>query len=467
MSNLESIKDLIALIDWAIKEDPSNLITWWNIIKNWYDSEVDEIRDILENSRVWLENYQNKLIEETWVAKLKIKFTNVFGYFIELPLSAKDSIPDYFVHKQTLVNAIRFITPELKEFEQKLIEWEWKLASREYELYEQLRKDILNKFDDIKLLSSKISNVDMMWSLAQNAYDNNYCKPDITKKTSLEITSGRHPIVEQIEDDFISNDLSLDNKKHIHIITGPNMWGKSTFLRQNALIILMAHIWSYVPARKAEIPLTDKIFSRVWASDNLYLGQSTFMVEMQEMANILHNYTEKSFIIIDEIWRWTSTYDWMSIAWSILETLHNKNSVKTLFATHYHELVDESQRLKGVENYSVAVWENSDWIVFLRKVIKWAIKKSYGLEVAKLSWIPKEVIDWAKQMLQKLEAQDLWARQLDLASLVNPTEKVEVKIIEKQVSKPSKLEQELKNINLDGLTPIEALNTLNNLKNKI
>jgi len=467
MSNLKNIEELIVLINSAIKEDPSNLITGWNIIKTWYDEEVDEIRDILENSRVWLENYQNKLIEETGVSKLKIKFTNVFGYFIELPLSAKDNIPDYFVHKQTLVSAIRFITPELKDFEQKLIEWEGKLAGREYEIYEQVRKDILSKFQDIKTLSNKTAKLDMMASLAQNAYSNNYCKPEISKKTPLEILSGRHPIVEQIENDFISNDLSLDNKKHIHIITGPNMWGKSTFLRQNALIILMSHIGSYVPARAAKIPLTDKIFSRVWASDNLFLGQSTFMVEMQEMANILHNYTEKSFIIIDEIWRWTSTYDWMSIAWSILETLHNKNKVKTLFATHYHELVDESQTLKGVENYSVAVWENSDGIVFLRKVIAWAIKKSYWLEVAKLSWIPKEVIAWAKDMLLKLEQQDLWARQLDLWSLVNPIEKVEVKIVEKEVNKPCEIEEELKKINVENLTPLEALNTLNNLKNKL
>ncbi|MCT4616917.1 MAG: DNA mismatch repair protein MutS [Candidatus Gracilibacteria bacterium] len=471
MSNLNAIKDLIVLINSAIKDEPNNLITGGGIIKSGYDKQVDEIRDILENSRIWLENYQNKLIEETGAAKLKIKFTNVFGYFIELPLSAKDSVPDYFVHKQTLVNAIRFITPELKDFEQKLIEGEGKLAQREYEIYEEVRKDILSKFSEVKTLSEKIAKLDMMASLSQNAYDNNYCKPEVTKKTDLEILSGRHPIVEQIENDFISNDLSLDKKKHIHIITGPNMGGKSTFLRQNALIILMSHIGSYVPARSAKIPLTDKIFSRVGASDNLFLGQSTFMVEMQEMANILHNYTQKSFIIIDEIGRGTSTYDGMSIAWSILETLHNKNSVKTLFATHYHELVDESQKLKHVDNYSVAVGENDDGIVFLRKVIKGAIKKSYGLEVAKLSGIPKEVISGAKQMLQKLEAQEVGGGQLNLGSLVNPIEKVEVKIVEKivekQGGKDGELEQELSGIDVDNLTPLEALNVLNKLKNKI
>lgn len=458
---MNEIKELISLIDSAISEEPSNTITSGGIIKDWYDSEVDEIRNIINNSREWLAEYQNRLVEETWIAKLKIKFTNVFGYFIEVPLASKDNVPDSFVHKQTLVSAVRYITEELKDFEKNLVEGEGKLAWREYDLFLDVREKLISKFDEVKKLSTKTAKIDMMSWLAKVAYDSNYVKPELTNSWDLEVKSWRHPIIEKIEPDFISNDLKLTNKDFLHIITWPNMWGKSTFLRQNSLIILMSHIGSYVPAKSAKVPLTDKLFSRVWAQDNLFLGQSTFMVEMQEMANILHNYTEKSFVIIDEIGRGTSTFDGMSIAWAVLKHLHDETPVKTLFATHYHELIDESKILKWVSNYSVAVGENSEWIIFLRKIIKWWINKSYGLEVAKLGWISDDVIKEARKMLVKLEAKGEGSAQLGLNFEPRQVEP-EIKYIEKE----SQIENDIKMLDVNNLTPLEALNKLYELKNK-
>lgn len=451
------LKEIINLIDLSIKDEPNNLITAWNIIKSGFDPEVDEYRNLVEHSEIWLANYQSEIISKTGLNNLKIKFTNILGYFIELPVSAKDKIPDFFITKQTLVTSLRFTTLELQDFEKKIVNAENLLYSREYEIFKRVREKINASFNEIKEISKKTANLDMMTSLSRVAYNNNYSRPKISKKNELSIISGRHPVIEKIEKDFISNDLNLDNKKYINIITGPNMGWKSTYLRQNALIILMAHIGSFVPAREASIPLTDKIFSRVWASDNLFLWQSTFMVEMQEMANILHNSTPDSFIIIDEIGRWTSTYDWMSLAWSILKYLHDTKKSKTLFATHYHELIDESISLKWVENYSVAVWENSEWIIFLRKIIKWWIKKSYWIQVAKLAWINNEIISIAKGMLLKLEKSHIWNQLNFWSIIVEP----EIQIIEKE----SPALTELLKLDINNLSPIEALNKLNELKN--
>lgn len=460
---MESIKEVIKLIDSTLKDDAVNSITSWNIIKDWFNSEIDDIRNIINNAKDWLVNYQNSLIEKTWIQKLKIKHTNIFGYFIEIPLNQNENIPDDFVHRQTLVWAARYITSELKDFERKVVEWEWILVQKEYELFWELRNDILKKFKDLKKSSSLTWKIDMLASFSSVSSNNNYTKPEVHNWLELKIKSGRHPIIESLESDFISNDLELDKKTHFHILTWPNMWWKSTFLRQNALIILMAHIWIYVPAKDSKIPLTDKIFSRVWASDNLFLWQSTFMVEMQEMANILHNYTDRSFIIIDEIWRWTSTYDWMSIAWAVLKFLHDNKKVKTLFATHYHELVEESISLPWVKNYSVAIWENEDWIIFLRKIIKGWIKKSYGLEVAKLWWIGDNVLLEARKMLKKLESANLhkWPEQLWFWIIPEK----EIEYIE--VKKESEIEEIIKKLDLNSLTPLDWLNLLNELKRKL
>ena len=462
---MQKIQNIINLIDESIKEDADLLLTWWNIIKSDFDDQVKKYRDILENSWEWLVDYQQKLITETWISNLKIKYTNVSWYFIEVSKSNLTKIPDFFILKQTLVNSSRFVTLELKEFEQKFIEAQNNLASREYEIFQEVREKILDSFSEIKDISEKTAFLDFEVWLSNVAYKNNYNKPKLHNWYNLDIKQARHPVVEQIQKEFISNDLELSKKNYIHIITWPNMWWKSTFLRQNALIVLMSHIWSYVPAREAKISLTDKIFSRVWASDNLFLWQSTFMVEMQEVANILNNSTEKSFVIIDEVGRWTSTYDGMSIAWAILKELHDNIKAKTLFATHYHELIDKSKDLKWVKNFSVAVWENNENIVFLRKIIAGWVSKSYWLEVAKLAWLNKNILNEAKKMLKLLEFENKKTdfSQLSLVDTIEP----KIEIIEKEVFKDSEVEQKLKKIDVNNLTPIEALNLLNELKWKI
>lgn len=456
---MQAIEKIIDLLEKSIKENPENSLTAWEIIADNYDEKVDEYREILDKWQNWLLEYQAKLIKDTWINTLKIKYTNISGYFIEIPKSQSNKVTDYFIQKQTLVNASRYVTLELKKFEEKFLEAQNEKAWREYEIFLWIREQILDSFKEIKDASDKITNLDFLASLAQVAYDNSYVRPKIMHDYNLDVINWRHPIIELNCQEFITNNLNLNNKKYIHIITWPNMWGKSTFLRQNALIILMAHIGSFVPASSASIPLTDKIFSRVGASDNLFLWQSTFMVEMQEVAYILNNATKKSFVIIDEVWRWTSTYDGMSLAWAILKELHDNIKVKTLFATHYHELIDDSKDLGGVLNFSVAVWENEDRLVFLRKVIQWGIKKSFWLEVAKIAWIWDSVIKTAQQMLNNLEwtHNSLEWKQLSLwtRTLVEYREK------------DSKVEQKLKNIDLNNLTPIEALNKLSELKNTL
>ena len=458
---MQDIQNIIDLLDRAIKEEPENIITGGNIIADWYDRKVDDYRKVITGAKDWLTDYQAKLCKETWISTLKIKFTSVSGYFIEVSKTQISKIPDNFVHKQTLVNASRFITSELKDFEQKLMEWESALSEREYEIFCDIRETILDSFKSIKDLSKKTAFLDFGVSLSKVAYENNYCKPHIGKYYDLEVKSWRHPIIEKIEKGFISNDLRLDNKNFVHIITWPNMWGKSTFLRQNALIILMTHIWSFVPAEYAKIPLTDKIFSRVWANDNLFLWQSTFMVEMQEVANILNNSTKNSFVIIDEVGRWTSTYDGMSLAWAILKHNHDKIKAKTLFATHYHELVEESKKLNWVENFSVAVWEDWDTLVFLRKIITGSMWKSFWLEVARLAWIWDDIIKEAKKMLHVLESDNnKVSKQLSLWTMIPEPE---VKVVEKE----SLIDEDLKKVDINSLTPIEALNKLSELKGKL
>ena len=457
---MKKIKDIINLIESAIKEDCVNTLTSWWIINDWYNSEVDKYRDIIKNSKNWLANYQSKLINDSWISKLKIKYTNASWYFIEVTKSQISQVPDFFIHKQSLVNASRFITPELKEFEKDLMNAEWILSELEYNLFLELRENILDNFEDIKQISKKWWYIDFGTGLAEVAYSNNYSRPKLSNNYDLEIKNWRHPIIEQIQKDFISNSLELSKKTFVHTITWPNMWGKSTFLRQNALIILMSHIWSFIPASSWNIPLTDKLFSRVWATDNLYLWQSTFMVEMQEVANILNNSTKNSFVIIDEVGRWTSTFDWMSLAWAILKENHDTIKAKTLFATHYHELIDESKNLKWVENFSVAVWENEENLIFLRKIIPWGMKKSYWLQVAKLAWVWENVLKTAKNMLLKLEQNN--TQQLTLWNFWNTQEKQENTIVE--VNKKSEIEEKIENLNINSITPMDALNFLYELK---
>lgn len=453
------IKNIIKLIDDSIKIDAEMNIMWWEIINDNYDEKVDHYRWLVQNSNNWLTNYQAQLSSDYKLNSLKIKYTGASGYFIEIPKSQIKNIPDIFVHKQTLVNASRFITPELKEFELQILDADGKKAEREYEVFLNIRDEILNSFDNIKTISDKIAFIDFISAMSEIAYSNNYVKPEINKNYDFQVLWWRHIVVEQTENDFISNDLTLTNKKFIHIITWPNMWWKSTFLRQNALIVLLAHIGSFVPAKKAIIPLTDKIFSRIWANDNLFLGQSTFMVEMQEVANILNNSTKDSFVIIDEVWRGTSTYDWMSLAWAILKENHDNIKAKTLFATHYHELIDESKNLSGVVNFSVAVWENEENLVFLRKIIPGGIKKSFWLEVAKIVGLSNRTITEARKMLKMLELEHAKISWTQLSLSAEP-------IIE-YIEKESEIDKILKELDVNNLTPMDALNKINELKSKL
>lgn len=460
---MREIEKIIELLESSIKENPENSLTSWEIIADWYDSIVDDFRSIINNSKDWLTNYQNELSKSSGISNLKIKYTNISGYFIEIPKSQTLKIPDLFIHKQTLINASRYVTIELKQFEEKFLEAQNEKSSREYEIFLQIREQILSSYKSIKEVSDITSNIDFLSALSQVAYENNYVKPTINNNSNIKIISWRHPVIEKNVTDFISNSLELNNSDYIHIITWPNMWWKSTFLRQNALIILMSHIGSFVPAKEADISITDKIFSRIWAQDNLFLWQSTFMVEMQEVANILNNSTKNSFVIIDEVGRWTSTYDGMSLAWAILKENHDKIKAKTLFATHYHELIDESKNLKWVSNFSVAVWENDENLIFLRKIIPWGIKKSFWLEVAKIAWLWQSTILEAKKMLRKLELEHSWVFWNQLTIWSKPI----VEFVEKEVYCESLVEQELKKIDVNNLTPIEALSKLNEMKWKI
>ncbi|MCD5385095.1 DNA mismatch repair protein MutS [Candidatus Gracilibacteria bacterium] len=455
---MKNIENIIKLLDESIKEDAELNIMGGGIILDGYDEEVDYFRGLIGSSQDWLINYQNELTKNYGLSSLKIKYTNALGYFIEVPKSQISKIPDIFIHKQTLVNASRYITIELKKFEEDILGAEGKKAEREYELFLNIREKILDNFNEIKNISDKIGFIDFEVGLAEVAYNFNYIKPKLDKNIDLKILGGRHPVIEQNEKDFISNDLILNTNDFIHIITGPNMGGKSTYLRQNALIVLMSHIGSFIPAKSAKIPLTDKIFSRVGANDNLFLGESTFMVEMKEVANILNNSTKNSFVIIDEVGRGTSTYDGMSLAWAILKDLHDNIGVKTLFATHYHELIDKSKKLKGVSNFSVAVGENEDNLVFLRKIIPGGIKKSFGLEVAKIAGLSNLTIAEAKKMLKELEVEHNSKGAIQMC-LSEP-------IIE-YIEKESIIENEIKKIDLNNLTPIGALNLIYKFKNKI
>lgn len=460
---MQEILNIIDLIDKSIKFNPENSITAWEIIADWYDEQVDDYRTAINSSQEWLINYQNKVSQETGISNLKIKHTNASWYFIEVSKSQTSKIPDFFIHKQTLVNASRYITIELKELEQKIIEAQTNKSSREYEIFLSIREKILDSYVYIKDVSDTCSNIDFLSSLSHVAYNNNYIRPEISENYDLEIVAWKHPIIEKSVTDFISNDLSMTQNNYVHVITWPNMWGKSTFLRQNALIILMSHIWSFIPAKKATIPLTDNIFSRIWANDNLFLGQSTFMVEMQEVANILNNSTKNSFVIIDEVGRWTSTYDGMSLAWAILKQNHDNIKAKTLFATHYHELIDESIKLTWVKNFSVAVWENEEKLVFLRKVVEWWIKKSFWLEVARIAWLSDDIIREAKNMLNLLESQhsNNKQQQLDISDCTVPIN------TEKIVYRDSEVEQKIKKMDINNMSPMEVFNELYKIKNQL
>ena len=408
ISNMDDLSDIYSLINEAILEEPSITIKDGNIIKSEFNDELHSLRDISKNGAFMIKEIENREKEKTGVKSLKVGFNKVFGYYIEITKAnlATANVDDSYIRKQTLSNAERFITSELKEIEDKILNAEDKIKNLEYEIFVNIRDNIYKNIDRIQSVAKIIANIDVFVSLATVAYVNNYEKPIINEDNKLDIKDGRHPVVESIvgEENFVPNDTYLNSSENIiNIITGPNMAGKSTYMRQTAIIALMAHIGSFVPASYANIPILDRIFTRVGASDDLAQGQSTFMVEMTEVSQILKNATDKSLVILDEIGRGTSTYDGISLAWSIVEYIQKNIKCKTLFATHYHELVELENEFKDVKNYSVAVRENSDGIVFLRKIIEGGADKSYGIYVAELAKLPNEVIERSKHILKDLE----------------------------------------------------------------
>ena len=413
IKDLDDLNDLYNLINQSILEEPSITLKDGNIIKSDFNEELKELRDISKNGAYMIKEIENEEREKTGVKSLKIGFNKVFGYFIEITKANLNTakIDESYIRKQTLSNAERFITPKLKEIEDKILNAEEKIKSLEYEIFVNIRNEIYKNIDRIQIVSKTIANIDVFVSLATVAYINNYVRPNINEDDKLDIKNGRHPVVENIvgEENFVPNDTYLNTGENIiNIITGPNMAGKSTYMRQTAVIALMAHIGSFVPAEYANIPILDRIFTRVGASDDLSQGQSTFMVEMSEVSHILKNATDKSLVILDEIGRGTSTYDGISLAWSIVEYIQSKIKCKTLFATHYHELTDLENEFSEVKNYSIAVKEDDDNIIFLRKIIPTGADKSYGIYVAKLAKLPDEVINRSREILSDLEKNHIY-----------------------------------------------------------
>lgn len=468
-NGLDGMEEICGLIEKAIVPDPPLATNEGGMIADGYNAELDELKSISRQGKSFIQGLQKKEIERTGINTLKIGYNSVFGYYIEISKGAAKNAPADYIRKQTLVNAERFITPELKEYEEKVLGAEEKIIALEQRLFNEIRGRILEEVKKIQQTARNIALLDVLCSLAKVALENGFCKPEISVNSIIEIVEGRHPVVEKMSSNgrFVPNDCYLNrgNGANFLLITGPNMGGKSTYLRQIALITLMAHLGSFVPAQKAVIGLTDRIFTRVGASDNLVKGQSTFMVEMKEAANILASATDKSLIILDEIGRGTSTYDGMSIAWSIMEFIHDGIKANTLFATHYHELISLGEKLAHAANYSVAVKEeNEDGIVFLYKIIKGGINRSYGIAVAKLAGLPQEVVGRARQILNDLEEgvmETAINKQLTENGRVNENQQL---LFNEQEQRATRLINE---IDINSLTPLEALQKLDQLKKNL
>lgn len=479
--DLDPLEDLCALVETAIIEDPPIAMKEGGIIKEGYNEEVDRLRKAKSEGKSWLAELEAKEREKTGIKNLRIRYNKVFGYYLEVTNSFKNLVPDYYTRKQTLANAERYIIPELKELEDTILGAEDKLCALEYELYCEVREKIAGELERIQKTARAVAKLDVLASLALVAERNNYVRPKINEKGVIDIRDGRHPVVEKMipNEMFIANDTYLDDKKQrISIITGPNMAGKSTYMRQTALIVLMAQLGSFVPASSANIGLVDRIFTRVGASDDLASGQSTFMVEMNEVANILRNATSRSLLILDEIGRGTSTFDGLSIAWAVVEYISNSRllGAKTLFATHYHELTELEGKIDNVNNYCIAVKEKGDEIVFLRKIVKGGADKSYGIQVAKLAGVPDTVIARAKEIVEELISADITARVKDIAVQGTETKKKSHKKLDEvdlaqfslfDTVKDDDVLTELKEMDISHMTPMDALNTLYQLQNKL
>ena len=406
LSELPAVLDLIGT---AIAEDPPLAVKEGGLIRDGFDSNLDELRQATREGKDWVARLQQQEIERTGIPSLKVRFNSVFGYFIEVTKANLDKVPEEYIRKQTIANGERFITPELKEMERKILGANERAEKLEYELFLKVREEVLGSLRPIQETAAALAQLDVLGAFAECARLYDYCRPRSGRDGALRIRDGRHPVLEQslVDERFVPNDVALDGDIQVALITGPNMAGKSTYIRQVALLALLAHTGSFVPAAEARVDLVDRIFTRIGASDDLARGQSTFMVEMSETANILNNATANSLVILDEIGRGTSTFDGLSLAWSIVEHLHNQVGAKTLFATHYHELTELSGRLQRIKNFNVAVREWRDQIVFLRKIVEGGTDKSYGIQVARLAGVPKTVIERAKEILRNLEESEL------------------------------------------------------------
>ena len=477
---MDGLEDLYTLLEASITEDPPLAVKEGGIIREGYNEQVDTYRNSKTQGKSWLAQLEAEEKEKTGIRNLKIKYNKVFGYYLEVTNSFKDLVPEYYTRKQTLTNAERYITPKLKELEDMILGAEDKLFALEYDLFCQVREELAAQIPRIQETAKAIAQLDVYASLSVVAQRNNYVRPTVNTKGVIDIKNGRHPVVEKMinNDMFIANDTYLDNgSKRVSVITGPNMAGKSTYMRQTALIVLMAQIGAFVPAEKAKIGVVDRIFTRVGASDDLASGQSTFMVEMTEVANILRNATAKSLLILDEIGRGTSTFDGLSIAWAVIEHISNTKllGAKTLFATHYHELTELEGKIPGVNNYCIAVKERGDDIVFLRKIVKGGADKSYGIQVAKLAGVPDSVLDRAKELVDELVHTDITSTFKDLAENSRKTKPKAVHYDEVDLEQISLFDtvqdqdiiEELKNLDITMLTPMDAMNTLYRLQNKL
>lgn len=484
---LDPLEDVCKLIEDAIVEEPPLAVKEGGIIKEGFREDVDKLRKAKTEGKTWLAQLETREKESTGIKNLRVKYNKVFGYYLEVTNSYKDLVPDTWTRKQTLTNAERYTTPELKELEDVILGAEEKLFALEYEIFCQIRDGIGAEIKRIQNTAKAIANIDVFASLSTVAQQNNFVKPELNLNGVIDIKKGRHPVVERMlsNDSFVSNDTYLDNgSRRVSIITGPNMAGKSTYMRQTALIVLMAQLGSFVPAESANIGIVDRIFTRVGASDDLASGQSTFMVEMTEVANILRNATKNSLLILDEIGRGTSTFDGLSIAWAVVEHIANTKllGAKTLFATHYHELTELEGKLEGVNNYCIAVKEQGDDIVFLRKIVAGGADKSYGIQVAKLAGVPKEVLKRANELVVQLSNQDISENARKIADSHAKKNRKDhdkgSKDVEGQLSffgmmAPEKNQEnnevidEIEKLDITQMTPMDAMNFLYQLQKKV
>jgi len=463
--NCDSMDELAELLEAAIKPDCPTHMRDGGVIRAGFSEELDSLRSISKDGRAWLQNYQQAQAEQTGIANLKIGYNKVFGYYIEISHSSADKVPPDYVRKQTIKNAERYITEELKKYETRALTAEEKALELEVELFEQIRRQSAQYVSRLQKLAETVAQCDCLTALAYLARRRNYIRPKMTNGLELLINEGKHPVLaETLGAEFVPNDIELGKKAgDCIILTGPNMSGKSTYIRQTALLVLMAQAGSFIPAKEATIGLVDRIFTRVGASDELVRGQSTFMVEMTETANIINNATEKSLVILDEVGRGTSTYDGLSLAWAVTEYIANNIKCRTLFATHYHELTELAELFANVRNYNVAVREWMDEVVFLHRILPGGTDKSYGIHVAKLAGLPKTILDRSAEILEELESTfqaEATGEHLSKHKTRDDSESLFVK-------KHKSVLDKLSSTDIDNLTPIEAINLLNQIKGEI